>query len=106
MAEAIVSLVRSGGTWRMLPRHFPRLSDRLLAVHSLEGATARSAACTTACAVLPDRPCNRALGGGATLRVAVSTSRRLARDYERLPETAEAMIYTAISRIMLRRVAR
>jgi putative transposase len=35
----------------------------------------------------------------------LSRSRRLARDYERLPETGEAMIYTAMSRIMLRRVA-
>jgi hypothetical protein len=30
-------------------------------------------------------------------------SRRLANDYERLPETAVAMIYWAMSRIMLRR---
>lgn len=35
----------------------------------------------------------------------LSRSRRLARDYERLPETGEAMILTAMSRIMLRRVA-
>jgi putative transposase len=33
-------------------------------------------------------------------------ARRLAKDYERLPETAVAMIYTAMSRIMLRRLAR
>ena len=32
--------------------------------------------------------------------------RRLAKDYERLPETAVAMIYWAMSRIMLRRLAR
>jgi putative transposase len=35
----------------------------------------------------------------------LSRSRRLARDYERLPETGEAMIHTAMSRIMLRRIA-
>jgi putative transposase len=35
----------------------------------------------------------------------LSRSRRLARDYERLPETGVAMIYTAMSRIMLRRIA-
>jgi putative transposase len=35
----------------------------------------------------------------------LSRSRRLARDYERLPETGEAMIYAAMSRIMLRRIA-
>lgn len=35
----------------------------------------------------------------------LSHSRRLARDYERLPETGEAMIYAAMSRIMLHRVA-
>ncbi len=35
----------------------------------------------------------------------LSRSRRLARDYERLPETGEAMIHAAMSRLMLRRVA-
>ena len=33
-------------------------------------------------------------------------ARRLAKDYERLPETAVAMIHAAMSRIMLRRLAR
>jgi hypothetical protein len=33
-------------------------------------------------------------------------ARRLARDYERLPETGVAMIHWAMSRIMLRRLAR
>lgn len=33
-------------------------------------------------------------------------ARRLAKDYERLPETAVAMIYWAMSRLMLRRLAR
>uniref|UniRef100_UPI001F43E04D transposase n=1 Tax=Geminicoccus flavidas TaxID=2506407 RepID=UPI001F43E04D len=32
-------------------------------------------------------------------------SRRLSKDYERLPKTSETMIYTAMSRIMLRRLA-
>ena len=31
--------------------------------------------------------------------------RRLARDYERLPETSEAFIYVAMIRLMLRRLA-
>jgi putative transposase len=31
-------------------------------------------------------------------------SRRLSRDYERLPEVSEAMIYGAMSRLMLRRL--
>ncbi len=35
----------------------------------------------------------------------LSRSRRLARDYERLPEPGLAMIHTAMSRIMLRRFA-
>jgi len=35
----------------------------------------------------------------------LSRSWRLARDYERLPETGKAMIHAAMSRIMLRRVA-
>lgn len=33
-------------------------------------------------------------------------SRRFSKDYERLPETAEAMIYGAMRRIMLRRLTR
>ena len=33
-------------------------------------------------------------------------ARRLAKDYERLPETAVTMIYAAMSRLMLRRLAR
>ncbi len=33
-------------------------------------------------------------------------ARRLAKDFERLPETAVAMIHAAMSRIMLRRLAR
>ncbi|CAA9257474.1 MAG: Mobile element protein [uncultured Chloroflexia bacterium] len=35
----------------------------------------------------------------------LSRSRRLARDYKRLPTTGEAMIHAAMSRIMLRRIA-
>ena len=33
-------------------------------------------------------------------------SRRLAKDYEHLPETAEALVYAAMTRLMLRRLAR
>ncbi len=33
-------------------------------------------------------------------------ARRLAKDYERLPETGVTMIHWAMSRIMLRRLAR
>jgi putative transposase len=50
-----------------------------------------------------------ALGGREDLRVAepgLSQVRRLSKDYERLAQTAEAMIYWAMSRIMLRRLAR
>ena len=36
----------------------------------------------------------------------LSLSWRLSKDYERLPETGEAMIYGAMSRLMLRRLAR
>jgi putative transposase len=36
----------------------------------------------------------------------LSQVRRLSKDYERLPEMAEAMIYGAMSRIMLRRLAK
>ena len=33
-------------------------------------------------------------------------NRRLSKDYERLPETGEAFIYVAMSRLMARRLAR
>jgi putative transposase len=36
----------------------------------------------------------------------LNRSRRLSKDYERLPETEEAWIYAAMSRLMLRRLAR
>lgn len=35
----------------------------------------------------------------------LSQARRLSKDYERLPETGEAMIYGAMRRIRLRRLA-
>jgi putative transposase len=36
----------------------------------------------------------------------LSQNRRLSKDYERLCETSEALIYTAMSRLMMRRLAR
>src|SRR5215203_5187339 len=36
----------------------------------------------------------------------LSQNRRLSKDYERLPETGEAFVYVAISRLMVRRLAR
>jgi transposase len=33
-------------------------------------------------------------------------NRRMSKDYERLPETGEALIYAAMSRLMVRRLAR
>jgi len=36
----------------------------------------------------------------------LSQNRRLSKDYERLPETAETLIYVAMSRLMVRRLAR
>jgi len=44
------------------------------------------------------------VGGGKDIRVALGQARRLAKDYERLPESAVAMIYWVISRTMLRRL--
>jgi putative transposase len=32
--------------------------------------------------------------------------RRMSKDYERLPETGEALLYSAMSRLMARRLAR
>ncbi|HEX6710974.1 MAG TPA: transposase, partial [Rubrobacter sp.] len=36
----------------------------------------------------------------------LSQNRRMSKDYERLPESAEAFIYVAMSRLMVRRLAR
>jgi hypothetical protein len=36
----------------------------------------------------------------------LSQNRRLSRDYESLPESSEAFIYVAMSRLMVRRLAR
>jgi transposase len=36
----------------------------------------------------------------------IDHNRRMSKDYERLPESAEAFIYAAMSRLMLRRLAR
>ena len=36
----------------------------------------------------------------------ISRNRRLAKDYETLPETGESFIYMAMSRILLKRLAR
>jgi transposase len=45
------------------------------------------------------------MGGGEDVAW-LGLSRRFSKDYERLPETAEAMIYGAMSHLMLRRLAR
>jgi len=48
------------------------------------------------------------VGGGKDIRLALAwlgQARRLAKDYERLPERGVAMIHWAMSRIMLRRLA-
>ena len=44
------------------------------------------------------------VGGREDILARLGQARRLAKDYERLPETAVAMIYWAMSRIMLRRL--
>jgi putative transposase len=36
----------------------------------------------------------------------IDHNRRMSKDYERLPETSEAFIYVAMSRLMARRLAR
>jgi hypothetical protein len=49
--------------------------------------------------------CLAALGGGKDVCLIGALSRQFSKDYERLPQTAEAMIYGAMSRLMLRRLA-
>ncbi len=36
----------------------------------------------------------------------IGQNRRMSKDYERLPETGEAFIYVAMTRLMVRRLAR
>ena len=43
---------------------------------------------------------------GADLLLALSEQEAELRDYERLPESGEAFIYVAMSRLMARRLAR
>jgi transposase len=45
-----------------------------------------------------------ALGSGANLLLV--QNRRMSKDYERLPQSSEAFIYAAMSRLMARRLAR
>ncbi len=45
------------------------------------------------------------VGGGAHFSW-LGQSRRLSKDYERLPESGEAFIHVAMSRLMVRRLAR
>jgi transposase len=47
-----------------------------------------------------------AVGGGANLFLALGQNRRMSKDYERLPESSEAFVYVAMSRLMVRRLAR
>src|ERR671922_93090 len=47
-----------------------------------------------------------ALRAGERAVAWLGQSRRLSKDYERLPATSEAMIYGAMSRLMLRRLTR
>ena len=47
-----------------------------------------------------------ALGGGEIFRLDLSQSKDELRDYERLCASGEAFVYAAMSRLMLRRLAR
>ncbi len=46
-----------------------------------------------------------AVGGGAKLLLE-HQNRRMSKDYERVPETGEALLYVAMTRLMVRRLAR
>jgi hypothetical protein len=52
-----------------------------------------------------DRSLAKKMDSGADLLVAFS-NRRMSKDYERLPGSVEAFIYVAMSRLMVRRLAR
>jgi hypothetical protein len=46
------------------------------------------------------------MGGGENLRMDKPQPRRMAKDYERLCATGEAFVYAAMTRLMVRRLAR
>ena len=46
------------------------------------------------------------MAGGTETFAWLGQARRLSKDYERLPAVSEAMIYGAMSRLMLRRLTR
>ena len=46
------------------------------------------------------------LGSRADIFFWIDQNRRMSNDYERLPESSEAFIYVAMSRLMVRRLAR
>ena len=46
------------------------------------------------------------MGGGKNLFLDRPQNRRMSKDYERLTETSEAFIYVAMSRLMVKRLAR
>jgi putative transposase len=46
------------------------------------------------------------LGGGTLLCLEICHNRRMSKDYEKLCATSEALVYAAMSRLMLRRLAR
>ena len=79
-------LLRSGCQWRMLAREFPPWSTvhHYFRMWRLDGTW----------------------GERANHRLALSQSRRMSKDYERLCESSQAMISAVMSRLMLRRLAR
>jgi putative transposase len=46
------------------------------------------------------------MGGGADLLMVLGRNRRMSKDYERLCASAEAFVYAAMIRLMVRRLAR
>jgi putative transposase len=46
------------------------------------------------------------MGGANAFSWIDQNRRRMSKDYERLPETSEAFIYVAMTRLMARRLAR
>ena len=134
--DAILYVLKSGCTWRLLPHDFPpwrtvyhyfrawRLSGLWERMHSAlrertrtyapvlsmdEGAQQRGD---------PHRPeevharkrsqdvLAQEMGSAENVLSWLGQNRRLSKDYERLAESSEAFIYAAMSRLMARRLAR
>ena len=88
--DAIFYVLKSGCPWRLLPCHLLVDTEGLVLKAKVHSAK------------IPDQDGLRLLLDFSWL----SQNRRMSKDYEKLTATAEAFIYAAMTRLMVRRLAR